>query len=106
LIKRFWWNYNWNVFIIWNIKIDLDAKKISKNNEEIKFTIKEFNILETLLNNRWIAISRTSIIEELWWWDTLFEWDGKLDVYISGVRKNLWKSFIETIKWFGYKIDK
>ncbi len=106
LIKRFWWDDNWNVFNIWDIKIDLDAKKILKNNEEIKFTIKEFNILEILLDNRWIAISRTEIIEELWWWDSLFEWDGKLDVYISGIRKKLWKSFIETIKGFGYKIGK
>jgi len=106
LIKRFWWDDKWNVSMIWDIKIDLDAKKILKNNENIKFTIKEFNILEILLNNKWIAVSRTEIIEELWWWDSLFEWDWKLDVYISGIRKKLGKDFIKTIKWFGYKIDK
>jgi len=48
------------------LEIDLEAKKVLKNNEEIKLTIKEFNILEILLNNIGIAISRTAIIEELW----------------------------------------
>ena len=104
LLKRSWWDHN--IFEKWDIKIDLEAKKISKNNEEIKFTIKEFNILEMLLNNVGIAISRTEIIWELWWGDSLFEWDWKLDVYISGIRKKLWKSFIETIKGFWYKIEK
>jgi DNA-binding response OmpR family regulator len=104
LAKRFWSNES--VFERWNLKIDLEAKKILKDNEEIKLTIKEFNILEILINNIGIAISRTAIIEELWWWDSLFEWDGKLDVYISNIRKKLGKDFIETIKGFGYKIEK
>ena len=105
LIKRFWIN-NDNIFEKWDIKIDIEAKKISKKWEEIKFTIKEFNILEILIDNKWIAVSRTEIIEELWWGDSLFEGDGKLDVYISGIRKKLWKKFIETIKGFWYKIEK
>lgn len=104
LLKRSKWNED--IFEKWNIKIDIEAKKISKNNKEVKLTIKEYNILEILLNNTWIAISRTDIIQEIWGWDSLFEWDWKLDVYISGIRKKLWKNFIETIKWFWYKIEK
>lgn len=103
LSKRFW---NQELFEIWDLEIDLEAKKVLKNNEEIKLTIKEFNILEILLNNIGIAISRTAIIEELWWGDSLFEWDGKLDVYISNIRKKLGKDFVETVKWFGYKIER
>ena len=49
-------------------------------------------------------IARKDIIEHLWWGDALFEWDGKLDVYISNLRKKFDKELIETIKWFGYKI--
>lgn len=103
LIKRSWWK---NIFKKWNLKIDLGAKKILKGKKEIKLTIKEYNIIEILINNLWIAISRTDIIQEIRWWDSLFEWDGKLDVYISWIRKKLGKNFIETVKWFGYKIEK
>ncbi len=106
LIKRFWANDTNGIFEIWDIQIDIKAKKILKNNIETKITIKEFNILEMLINNRWMAVSRTEIIQEIWWWDSLFEWDWKLDVYISGIRKKLWKSFIKTIKGFWYKIEK
>ncbi len=97
---------NRSIFDKWNLRIDLEAKKILKNNKEMKLTIKEFNILEILLDNIGIAISRTEIIEELRWGDSLFEWDGKLDVYISNIRKKLWKNLIETVKGFGYKIEK
>ncbi|HKL44095.1 MAG TPA: response regulator transcription factor [Candidatus Absconditabacterales bacterium] len=103
LTKRFGNN---DLFEIGDLKIDLEAKKVLKNNKEIKLTIKEFNILEMLLNNIGIAISRTEIIEEIWGGDSLFEGDGKLDVYISGIRKKLGKDLIETVKGFGYKIEK
>ena len=103
LIKRSWWK---NIFEKWNLRIDLEAKKIMKAKKEVKLTIKEYNIIEILLNNLWIAISRTDIIQEIWWWDSLFEWDGKLDVYISSIRKKLGKDLIETVKGFGYKINR
>lgn len=104
LIKR---NYvEENIFEKWKIKIDIKSKKALKWNTMIKLTIKEYNILEILMKNLWIAISRTDIIQEIWWWDSLFEWDGKLDVYISGIRKKLWKNIIETVKGFWYKIEK
>ena len=103
LIKRSKWN---NIFEKWNLRIDLEAKKIIKGKKEVKLTIKEYNIIELLINSLGIPISRTDIIQEIWWWDSLFEWDWKLDVYISNIRKKLGKDLIETVKWFGYKIIK
>jgi DNA-binding response OmpR family regulator len=32
-------------------------------------------------------------------------YENKLDVLISGLRKKLGKDFIETVKWFWYKIN-
>lgn len=90
----------------WSICIDIYNKKITKWDEEIKLTLKEYNILEYLVKNIWLPISRTDIIEEIWWWENMRECDWKLDVYISTLRKKLWKDIIETVKWFGYKISK
>lgn len=87
-----------------DIRLDKDQKKVFKKNKEIKFTIKEFMILELLLDNKWRSTSRTNIIEEIRWNEHIFEEDSKLDVYISNIRKKLWKSLIETIKWYGYQI--
>ena len=35
-----------------------------------------------------------------------FEEDGKLDVYVSTIRKKIGKDAIETIKGFGYRMNK
>lgn len=86
------------------IRIDKDQKKIFKKNKEIKTTLKEFQILEYLLERKGRSISRTEIIEEIWGNDQVFEEDAKLDVYISNLRKKFGKTLIETIKGFGYQI--
>ncbi|MCF7835309.1 response regulator transcription factor [Candidatus Gracilibacteria bacterium] len=87
-----------------DIRLDKDQKKVFKKNKEIKFTIKEFMILELLLDNKGRSTSRTNIIEEIRGNEHIFEEDSKLDVYISNIRKKLGKSLIETIKGYGYQI--
>ena len=90
----------------WNIAIDLQNRKVLKWTKEVKLTVKEYNILECLVKNIWIPLSRTDIIQEVWWWDSLFDDDGKLDVYISTIRRKLGKDIIETVKGFGYRVNK
>ena len=90
----------------WNITIDLQNRKVLKWTKEVKLTVKEYNILECLVKNIWIPLSRTDIIQEVWWWDSLFDDDGKLDVYISTIRRKLGKDIIETVKGFGYRVNK
>ena len=77
-----------------------------KWDKEVKLTVKEYNILECLVKNIGIPLSRTDIIQEVWWWDSLFDDDGKLDVYISTLRSKLGKEIIETVKGFWYKVNK
>lgn len=95
-----------NIFTIWNLNIDLEAKVIHRKDKKILLPIKEFTLLELLLVNKGIAISRTEIIEEIRGEDTIFKNDGKLDVYISNLRKKLGKNFITTVKGFWYKIER
>lgn len=95
-----------NIFTIWNLNIDLEAKVIHRKDKKILLPIKEFTLLELLLVNKGIAISRTEIIEEIRWGEDIFWNDGKLDVYISNLRKKLGKNFITTVKGFWYKIER
>ena len=89
-----------------DIRLDRSQKKVFKWDEELKFSLKEFQILEMLMQNQWIAISRLDIIEEIWWGEAWFEEDGKLDVYLSTIRRKIGKDRIETIKWFWYRMNK
>lgn len=86
------------------LTLDNLQKKIFKSWEEIKLSLKEFQILELLIRNKGIALSRLDIIEEIWGWDAGFEEDGKLDVYLSTIRRKIWKEMIETIKGYGYRL--
>lgn len=90
----------------WNITIDIQNRKVLKWSKEVKLTVKEYNILECLVKNIWVPLSRTDIIQEVWWWDSLFDDDWKLDVYISTIRRKLGKDIIETVKGFWYRINK
>ena len=86
------------------LTLDNLQKKIFKGWEEIKLSLKEFQILELLIHNKGMALSRLDIIEEIWGWDAGFEEDGKLDVYLSTIRRKIWKEMIETIKGYGYRL--
>ena len=86
------------------LTLDNLQKKIFKSWEEIKLSLKEFQILELLIRNKGMALSRLDIIEEIWGWDAVFEEDGKLDVYLSTIRRKIWKEMIETIKGYGYRL--
>ena len=86
------------------LTLDNLQKKIFKGWEEIKLSLKEFQILELLIRNKGMALSRLDIIEEIRGWDAGFEEDGKLDVYLSTIRRKIWKEMIETIKGYGYRL--
>ena len=89
-----------------DVEIDLNNHKAFKNNEEIPLSKTERLILDYLLANRWKVVSRSDLIDYVWWEEALWDekTDKKLDVYIANLRKKLGKDIIETIKWVGYKI--
>ena len=75
-----------------------------KNGEDIHLTLKELQIIEYLVKNRGVTISRTDLITYLRGEDSIRDSDEKLDVYICNIRKKLDKNLIETVKGFGYRI--
>ena len=88
-----------------DVTIDLDKKQIFKKDKLVHVTNKEFVIIGLLLLNHGNVISRSDLLEEVRWEDGIRGKDNKLDVYISTIRKKLGKEFIQTEKWFGYKIS-
>ena len=89
-----------------DLRLDKTQKKVFKGEKELKLSLKEFQILEMLMQNQGIAVSRLDIIEEIWWWEAWFEEDWKLDVYLSTIRRKVGKERIETIKGFWYRMNK
>jgi DNA-binding response OmpR family regulator len=97
-----------SVFRYGDIILDVESHQISKGGENIVLTQKEFALLEFLLRNKGKVSRRTRIIEKVW--DIHFDYDTSvIDVYINALRKKLddqnGKSFIETIRGVGYRIN-
>lgn len=90
------------------LKLDLEKKQVSRNGKNIELTKKEYELLEYLMKNRNIVISREKIIEEVWNYD--FVGDTKIvDVFIRYLRSKIDdeydKKLINTVRGFGYVIQ-
>ena len=89
------------------VTLNLATKEVSKNNEPIKLTAKEFKLLEYLLKNKNRVVTRTDILEDVWEVD--FDLGTNvIDVYINYLRKKAGKGLdtklIETVIGMGYII--
>ncbi|MCL4549546.1 MAG: response regulator transcription factor [Bacteroidetes bacterium] len=96
-----------NVLTIDNLRMDLVAHKVLRDNKEIILTPREYSILEYLLRNKNKIVSRTKLIEHVY--DFHFDsGTNVIDVYINKLRakidQNTAKQLIQTVRGTGYII--
>lgn len=96
---------NEGTITIWKLELNFKDRIFKKSNSEISLWKTEFEILKILFESKHKVVSRTEIIEEIWWENAIFESDSKLDVYISMIRNKLEKDIIVTSKWVWYKFN-
>ena len=94
-----------NVVTIANLKVDLDAKTVFRDDLLIKLSGREYSILEYLIRNKGKILSRERIEDHIW----NYEYEGGtnvIDVYIRYLRKKIDDSYtpklIHTIRGLGY----
>lgn len=94
LIKRTY-NLSYNNTIIYkNIKFDLLWKMVYMWDSLIDLTRKEKQIIELFLLNIWKIITKTRLINYVWWdYDEFNVSDNTINSTISKVRKKLWDEF-------------
>jgi len=88
-----------------DLKLDLIAHTVFRNNQEIILTQKEFSILEYLLRNKNRIVSRIKLIEHVY--DYHFDSETNIvDVYINKLRSKVDqgydKKLIQTARGSGY----
>ena len=91
-----------------DLTLNRSSREVRRANKMIALTRKEFDLLEYLMSNPNKALSRTSILEQVWGYhhDTL---TNTIDVYIGYLRKKIDggsdAKLIQTVRDFGYKIS-
>lgn len=82
-----------------------DTHRVLVDGQEVVLTYKEFELLEYLLENRGIVLTRDKILDRIWGFAAGVE-TRTLDVHIRSLRQKLGAGgeLIETVRGVGYRI--
>ena len=99
-----------NRIALHDLTIDADARAVSRGDEAIPLTPKEFGILLLLAENRGRAMSTERIFERVWG-ETAFNQDNTVMVHIRKIREKLGDDrknprYIKTVWGIGYRCEK
>ena len=88
------------------LSVDSQKHIVKVGEEEIVLTLKEFDLLHFLLENKGIVLTRAQILDRIWG----YEFDGEsrtVDVHIRTLRQKLKDAgkYIETVRGVGYKLE-
>ncbi|MEJ8546675.1 response regulator transcription factor [Brevibacillus borstelensis] len=87
------------------VKIDFASRQVFLHEKPVECTPKEFDLLEVLVNNRNIALSREKLLELAWGYDYVGD-TRTVDVHIQKLRKKLdMETRIKTVYKLGYRFE-
>ena len=94
-----------NKITIWKTSVYLDQRVVTVDGVQVDLTNREFELLEVLLNNRNIALSREKLLSLAWGYD-YFGDTRTVDVHITKLRKKLkLENHIKTVYKVGYRLE-
>ena len=88
------------------IEIDKDGRTVSVDGKEIELSLREYELLVYLVENKNIALSRDKILNNVWNYD--YYGDSRtIDSHVKKIRHKLGKKgkYIKTIRGVGYKFE-
>ena len=88
-----------------DVEINLESRRVYQGGEEVELTVKEFDLLVELIQNRNVAQYRDRLYEKVW--NEPFLGDTRtLDTHIQRLRRKLgWDERIKTVFRIGYRLE-
>jgi two-component system OmpR family response regulator len=95
------------VLVAGDLVLDPATRRVTRVDQEIDLTPKEFGLLELFLRHPGEVLSRTRILEHVW--DFAYDGDSNVvDVYVRYLREKVDRPFgrrsIETVRGVGYRL--
>lgn len=93
-----------------DLSVDTTTYKVTRGDQDIKLSSKEFSLLEYLLHSQGRVVTKDMIITHVWDGDALVL-PNTVEVYIGYLRNKIDRAFpdrrplIHTLRGFGYKLD-
>jgi two-component system, OmpR family, response regulator QseB len=88
-----------------NLILNPATREASLHGKELALSAKEFALLEALLDQPGVVLSRADLEEKLYGWDGEIG-SNAVEVYIHSLRKKIGKDFIKNIRGVGYMARK
>ncbi len=94
------------VFKYKSLVLDDLAHEVRIDNEKIELTPKEYDLLKYFMQNKNIALSRDTILTNIWGYD-FFGDERTVDTHVKTLRNNLgkYRNLITTVRGMGYKFE-
>ncbi|MDQ3571781.1 MAG: response regulator transcription factor [Actinomycetota bacterium] len=74
--------------VVSDLKLNPATREVQRGDREVDLTAREFELLEYLMRNERLVISRERLLEEVWGYDPL-AMTNTIDVFISNLRRKL-----------------
>src|SRR4051812_35529456 len=71
-----------------DLSLNPDTREVRRGERELELTNREFELLEYLMHNERLVVSRERLLEEVWGYDPLAA-TNTIDVFISNLRRKL-----------------
>lgn len=99
---------NMNLVSLEDLTLNLGTREVTRGDQEIELTPREFNLLELLMRSPGRVYTRTQILDAVWNYD--FDPNTNLvDVYIKRIRSKVdfkEPALIQTVRGVGYRMKK
>lgn len=94
-----------NIIKYKSIELYVDERAVKKEGQAVELTLKEFELLKFLMENKNIVLTREKLLLNIWGYDYIGE-TRTIDNHIQKLRKKLnLKSDIRTVFGLGYKLE-
>jgi len=93
------------VFSLGETVVNIENRTVTVSGAEIDLSPQEFELLEVLIRNKNIALSRDKLLELAWGYDYIGE-SRTVDNHIQKLRSKLgWEEAIKTVYKLGYRLE-
>ena len=93
--------------VMGDLRLNSDTHEVARGDRAIDLTQREFELLEYLMRNERLVISRQRLLDEVWGYDP-FSTTNTIDVFVSNLRRKLEAGgeprILHTVRGAGYVI--
>jgi two-component system, OmpR family, response regulator MprA len=91
--------------VVGDLKLNPDTREVQRGERDIELTSREFELLEYLMRNERLVVSRDRLLEEVWGYAPFAE-TNTVDVFVSNLRRKLESGgeprLLHTVRGAGY----